>query len=109
MLIKKFVVEDVTMVGHIESDPLKITIDQWFQKLFYGEAPRREASFPNISGRCIVACNLRFIGRLREIYWEAEGDLLGGWRRFIGWLKEIYWVAEGDLLGGGMRFIGSLK
>ena len=29
--------------------------------------------FPNISGRCIFACNLRFIGRLKEMYWEAEG------------------------------------
>ena len=42
----------------------------------------------------------RFIGRLKEIYWEAEGGLLGGWWRFIGRLKEIYWEAEVDLLGG---------
>ena len=34
------------------------------------------------------------------IYWKADGNLLGGWRRFIGMLEEMYWEAGGDLLGG---------
>ena len=34
------------------------------------------------------------------IYWEADGDLLGGLRKCIGRLEVIYWEADGDLLGG---------
>ena len=51
MLIKKFVVEDVTMVGHVESDLLKITIDQSFQKLFLWGGSTERGILPEYFGK----------------------------------------------------------